>query len=164
MLVKEMTLEECYRALKGTNLGRLGCAHADQPYVVPIFFAYDGNNLDGSNIYCFSTIGLKIEWMRANPLVCLEIDDVKNSSDWMSVVVLGHYEELVDTPEYEVARRHAYDLLSERALWWEPAAVPGVHGEQSQTFSPIYYRIFIDHLSGRRGFGEPGEMQKELLL
>jgi nitroimidazol reductase NimA-like FMN-containing flavoprotein (pyridoxamine 5'-phosphate oxidase superfamily) len=127
---------------------------------VPIFFAYDGTHLYGSNIYCFSTMGLKIEWMRANPLVCLEIDDVKNPSDWMSVVVLGRYQELVDTAEFQVARRHAYDLLSERALWWEPAAVPGVHGEHGQTFSPVYYRIFIDHLSGRRGVAEPREMQK----
>jgi nitroimidazol reductase NimA-like FMN-containing flavoprotein (pyridoxamine 5'-phosphate oxidase superfamily) len=159
MLVKEMTLEECYRALKSTRLGRLGCAHADQPYVVPIFFAYDGAHLYSSNIYCFSTIGLKIEWMRTNPLVCLEIDDVKNASDWMSVVVLGHYQELLDTAEYQVTRRHAYDLLSERALWWEPAAVPGGHGDHEQSFSLIY-RIFIDHLSGRRGVAEPGEKQK----
>lgn len=160
MLVKEMTLEECYRALKSANLGRLACAHADQPYVVPIFFAYDGKHLYGSNIYCFSTIGLKIEWMRANPLVCLEIDDLKNACDWMSVVVLGHYQELLDTAEYEVTRRHAYELLSERALWWEPAAVPGAHGEQRQSFSPIYYRIFIDHLTGRQGLPDQEKSQR----
>jgi nitroimidazol reductase NimA-like FMN-containing flavoprotein (pyridoxamine 5'-phosphate oxidase superfamily) len=151
MLVREMTLEECYRALKNNHLGRLGCAHEDQPYVVPIFFAYDGAHLYGSNIYVLSTIGLKIEWMRANPLVCLEIDDVKAPSDWLSVVVLGHYQELLETPEYEITRRHAYDLLSEHAQWWEPAAaVAEGHGEQIEPFSPIYYRIFIDHLSGRQ--------------
>ena len=150
MLVEEMSLEECYKALKSSNFGRLACAHEDQPYVVPISFAYDGVHLYGSNIYCFSTIGLKIEWMRANPLVCLEIDEVKSACEWMSVVVLGHYQELLDTAEYEVTRRHAYDLLSKRALWWEPAAVPGGHGIQ-KSFSPIYYRIFIDHLTGRRG-------------
>lgn len=160
MLVKEMTLEECYRALKSTNFGRLGCAHEDQPYVVPIFFAYDGTHLYGSNIYCFSTIGLKIEWMRANPLVCLEIDDVKDACDWMSVVVLGHYQELLDTAEYEVTRRHAYELLSERALWWEPAAVPGAHGEQRHSFSPIYYRVFIDHLTGHQGLPDQERSQR----
>lgn len=151
MLVKEMTLEECYRALKSNHLGRLGCAHNDQPYVVPIFFAYDGAHLYGSNIYALSTIGLKIEWMRANPLVCLEIDNVKTPRDWLSVVVRGHYQELPDTPEYEITRRHAYDLLSGHAQWWEPAsAVAAGHGEQAESFSPIYYRIFIDHLSGRQ--------------
>lgn len=164
MLVKEMSLEECYRALKRTNFGRLACAQGGQPYVVPIFFVYDGTHMYGSNIYCLSTIGLKIEWMRTNPLVCLEIDDVKNPFDWMSVVVLGHYQELLDTAEYEVARRHAYDLLlSKRALWWEPAAVPGVHGERHQSFSPIYYRIFIDHLAGRQGLPEEKESQRSSL-
>ena len=152
MHVKEMTLEECYRALKTAHLGRLGCAHDNQPYVVPIFFAYDGTHLYGSNIYLLSMFGLKIEWMRANPRVCLEIDNVKNSHDWMSVVVVGRYQELLDTPEYEVTRRHAYDLLSEHASWWEPAAaVAAEHADQSASFIPIYYRIFIDHLSGRLG-------------
>lgn len=151
MLVKEMTLEECYRVLKDNHLARLGCAHNNQPYVVPIFFAYDGTHLYGSNIYVFSTIGLKIEWMRANPLVCLEVDNVKNPRDWLSVVVLGHYQELLDTAEHEITRRHAYALLSEHAQWWEPAAaVAAGHGEQIEPFSPVYYRIFIDHLSGRQ--------------
>jgi nitroimidazol reductase NimA-like FMN-containing flavoprotein (pyridoxamine 5'-phosphate oxidase superfamily) len=151
MLVKEMTLEECYLVLKDNHLARLGCAHNNQPYVVPIFFAYDGTHLYGSNIYVFSTIGLKIEWMRANPLVCLEIDNVKNPRDWLSVVVLGHYQELLDTAEQEITRRHAYALLSEHAQWWEPAAaVAAGHGEQIEPFSPVYYRIFIDHLSGRQ--------------
>jgi nitroimidazol reductase NimA-like FMN-containing flavoprotein (pyridoxamine 5'-phosphate oxidase superfamily) len=100
-------------------------------------------------------MGQKIDWMRANPLLCLEIDDVKNQWDWMSIVILGHYQELPDDPEHEVARRHAYELLRKRAIWWEPAAVTVAHSEEHAPLSPIYYRIFIDHMTGRRGLPEP---------
>ena len=35
----------------------------DQPYIVPIYFSYDGKHL-----YGVTTLGQKIEWMRSNPL------------------------------------------------------------------------------------------------
>jgi nitroimidazol reductase NimA-like FMN-containing flavoprotein (pyridoxamine 5'-phosphate oxidase superfamily) len=151
MQIEEMTLKECYQALAHYNFGRLGCARNNQPYIVPIFFAFHGGSLYGSNVYCFSRMGQKIDWMRGNPLVCLEIDDVKSQWDWMSVVVLGRFEELTDTAEHEVARRHAYELLSKRRVWWEPASLNVRQTEQHYGVNPIYYRISIDQLTGRRG-------------
>jgi len=66
-----------------TNLGRLACARHDQPYIVPIHFDFDA---DGDSIYSFSTLGQKIDWMRANPKVCLEVDDIADKSNWTTVV------------------------------------------------------------------------------
>ena len=160
MLIKEMTVTECYHALAHLNFARLGCSLNNQPYITPIFFAFDGEHLYGSDIYCFSKMGQKIAWMRSNPLVCVEIDEVKSQWDWMSIVILGHYEELTDTLEHEGARRHAYELLRERAVWWEPAAVSVAHSEEHEGLSPIYYRIFIDELTGRRGMPEPQKIPR----
>ncbi len=70
MLIHEMTEDECRAALERVSFGRLACAHKDQPCVLPIYFSYDGKHL-----YRFGTLGQKIEWMRCNPLVCLEIDE-----------------------------------------------------------------------------------------
>jgi nitroimidazol reductase NimA-like FMN-containing flavoprotein (pyridoxamine 5'-phosphate oxidase superfamily) len=156
MRIREMTLSECYAALKGASIGRLACAHEGQPYIVPIFFVYDGAHLYGSCIYFFSTIGLKIDWMRSNPLVCLEVDDLKSPTDWTSVLVFGHYQELPETSEFELTRHHAHELLSKRASWWEPGAVRGVHGDGIEVLpSPIYFRIVIHHVTGRQGM--PGQ-------
>src|SRR4029078_8159149 len=94
MLICEMTEEECRQALERLSFGRLGCARDNQPYVVPIYFAYDGRH-----VYAFSTPGQKIDWMSSNPLVCLETDERKSQDQWVSVVVSGRYEELPDTPE-----------------------------------------------------------------
>ena len=41
MEINEMTGEECSAFLERASLGRLGCSYENQPYVVPIHFAYD---------------------------------------------------------------------------------------------------------------------------
>ena len=90
------------------GFGRLGCARDNQPYVVPIYFAYEPDHL-----YGFSTFGRKIEWMRANPRVCVEVEEVASHFSWVSVILNGRYQELPDTPECSSERQHAYPLLRE---------------------------------------------------
>ena len=62
MLIGEMSVAECRGALEQARFGRLACARDNQPYVVPFYFASDGDYL-----YAFSKLGRKIEWMRDNP-------------------------------------------------------------------------------------------------
>jgi uncharacterized protein len=145
MLIQEMTIAECRDALAHANVARLVCEMDDQPYAVPVYLAYDDDYLFG-----FATMGLKIDCMRANPLVCVEIDDIKRQNQWMSVVVFGRYEELPDTLEYEPMRSHALQLLKKRTMWWEPACVAVEHRGVEKTFSPIFYRIHIDRMTGHR--------------
>jgi nitroimidazol reductase NimA-like FMN-containing flavoprotein (pyridoxamine 5'-phosphate oxidase superfamily) len=149
MLIHEMTEDECRTALERVSFGRLACARDNQPYVLPIYFSYDGKHL-----YGFSTLGQEIDWMRSNPLVCLEIDERTSHHQWMSVVVSGRYEELPDTPEFEYDRGQAWEVLQKRAMWWEPAYVATEHREQ---FTPIFYRIHIKQMTGRRATPDPVE-------
>ena len=67
------------------------------------------------------------------------------------MIVLGKYEELPDTPEYEAHRKRAHDLLQRRPVWWEPGYVKIVLDEKTRPIEPIYFRIHIDQISGRRG-------------
>jgi nitroimidazol reductase NimA-like FMN-containing flavoprotein (pyridoxamine 5'-phosphate oxidase superfamily) len=145
MLIDEMTIEECRDALSQASLARLACEMDGQPYVVPVYLAYDGSDLFG-----FSTMGYKIDCMRANPLVCVEIDDIKTQSQWMTVVVYGSYEELPDTPEYETLRAHAHELLQKRAMWWEPAYVSVAHRDYPKSLAPIFYSIHVNRVTGHR--------------
>ena len=98
MLIKEISTPECLDTITRASVGRLGCSFQDQPYVVPIYFAYEGEW-----IYVFSTIGKKIEWMRANPKVCVEIEEKVSDSEWISVLVNGNYEELSRATVYRGA-------------------------------------------------------------
>jgi nitroimidazol reductase NimA-like FMN-containing flavoprotein (pyridoxamine 5'-phosphate oxidase superfamily) len=149
MVIHQMTVEECHIALAQTSLARIACEWRGEPYVVPVYLLYDSNSL-----YGFATPGQKIEWMRANPRVCVEIDNVENPDRWMSVVVQGTYEELSYTPEHEGACAHAHALLSRRATWWEPASVAAGH-----PFVPIFYRIRPQRITGRRASPDPARGQ-----
>ena len=77
MVIEEMTDRECRAILAGTNLARLACALNNQPYIVPIHVDfYD------AFLYGFAMLGQKIEWMRQNPLVCLEFDEITARNQW----------------------------------------------------------------------------------
>ena len=145
MFIHEMTIDECRSALQKANVGRLACARDGQPYAVPINFAFDGTYL-----YGFTTLGQKIEWMRANPLVCVEVDEIISENQWMSIIVFGQYEELTDKPEYERARVRAHAFLQKRAIWWEPAALSQEHRDQSHSLTPIVYRLHVKKITGHR--------------
>jgi nitroimidazol reductase NimA-like FMN-containing flavoprotein (pyridoxamine 5'-phosphate oxidase superfamily) len=149
MLIHEMTADECRTALERSTFGRLACARDNQPYVLPIYFSFDGEYL-----YGVSSPGRKIEWMRSNRLVCLEIDERTSHHQWMSVVVSGRYEELPDTPEFGYERGRAWEVLQKRAVWWEPAYVAT---EQREPFVPVFYRVHIKQMTGRRATADPVE-------
>ncbi|MFL5242657.1 MAG: pyridoxamine 5'-phosphate oxidase family protein [Gemmataceae bacterium] len=95
MVIREMSREECFKVLAGTRLVRLGCAHENQPYVVPVYLAY--HEASGC-LYGFTTPGQKVEWMRANPLVCVEVDEITANDQWVTIIAMGRYEELPKTP------------------------------------------------------------------
>ncbi len=145
MFIHEMSENECRNALKRASFGRLACAHDNRPYVIPTYFASEGYYLYGC-----STLGQKIKWMRANPYVCLEIDELTSHDEWMSVIVFGRYEELPDKLEHKVARARALELLQRRRLWWEPAYVSASHRDLPHSTTPISYRIHIDKMTGHR--------------
>jgi nitroimidazol reductase NimA-like FMN-containing flavoprotein (pyridoxamine 5'-phosphate oxidase superfamily) len=66
MTIHELTAAECEAFLGHAAVGRLGCSHGGQPYVVPVS-VYFGR--EERCLYGFSTVGTKIEWMRENPKV-----------------------------------------------------------------------------------------------
>ncbi len=99
MQIRELSAEECVGILKGTNLGRLACVRQNRPYIVPVYYDYYEDAL-----YSFATLGKKIQWMRTNPLVCVEVDEIVDRFNWTTVVVKGKYEELTKASAHEAAR------------------------------------------------------------
>jgi uncharacterized protein len=144
MVILALTNDECIKALTRLGFGRLACSHDNQPYIVPIYFAYHERYL-----YSFATLGQKIEWMRANPLVCVEVDEIVNHHNWISVVVQGHYEELRNAPGWMGQRILAHELLRQRAMWWEPGDIRIAQLAAADAI-PIYYRIHVNRMAGRR--------------
>jgi nitroimidazol reductase NimA-like FMN-containing flavoprotein (pyridoxamine 5'-phosphate oxidase superfamily) len=94
MRIYEVSPGECEEILLRSDLGRLACAREDQPYIVPIHFSFDATR---KCLYAFSTVGQKIHWMRQNPKVCVEVDDIADKNHRTTVLAFGRYEELDDS-------------------------------------------------------------------
>lgn len=143
MVIKTMDAEACRKMLAETGFGRLACARDNQPYVVPVYFACEGDN-----IYGLSVDGKKIKWMRANPKVCLEVDAVKGQFDWKSVIVTGRYHELKEGPEFSAERAAAERLLQQRYMAFQ-APYQILQRREPQASGPaIFYCIRIEEISG----------------
>ena len=98
MRIDELNETECREILSRAAMARLGCSLNDQPYVIPVGIACEDDS-----IYVFSTLGQKIKWMRSNPKVCVQVDEIRGQSDWVSVIANGEFQELPE-PQFEDER------------------------------------------------------------
>jgi nitroimidazol reductase NimA-like FMN-containing flavoprotein (pyridoxamine 5'-phosphate oxidase superfamily) len=134
---RELSRDEIEEFLRGQRIARLGC-HADgTTYVVPLVYAYE----DGA-VVAVTTEGRKTAMLRANPRVCVEVDeyDADGKGSWRSVIAYGRYEELAGE-----AIESALAVLRERfARTAGRAADPRPLGPDV-----VVLRIALDELSGR---------------
>ena len=144
MVIKEMSEQQCLEVLSRAQVARLGCSHEDQPYIVPLQVAYADRF-----VYVLSTYGQKIEWMRENPKVCLEVEEGKSGTDWASVIVYGTYQELTQ-PRYNEERELAKSLLEKHNRWWLTAFAERQAKTDEQLIDPIFFRVEIGSVSGLR--------------
>lgn len=154
MLIRTMKETEINEFLGQASLGRIACEFEGQPYISDAYFAAERGFL-----YSFSTVGQKIRWMRANPRVCVQFEEIRSPQEWATVIVQGVYEELTKTPEHEMQRTRAYTLLQKRAMWWEPAAARSDHVEGA--VEPVYFRIRMGCTTGRCGVLEEHQVTRE---
>ncbi len=173
MMIREMSREECLRTLAAARLAKLASAHENQPYVVPVYLSYREHSTGESYLYGFTTLGQKVLWMRANPLVCVEVDNVTAYDQWITVIATGRYKELPAPPPSDIAPgrlpeqsnnrpdeldaeardNQAWQTLSPHPMWQEPGTTAWTsrpHHDPAQPLIPIYYRIKIDHVTGHQ--------------
>ena len=145
MRIISMSQQECSELLERVSIGRLACALDNQPYAVPVGFSYERPH----HIYVFSTLGKKIEWMRQNPKVCLQADEVGNRSNWDSVIVTGTYVELRE-PQYAAQRQHAIERLGEFSQWWKTPLAQRREGTSDLAIETVFFRIDVSEMTGLR--------------
>jgi len=150
MWIEDLTDEECDAVLERAKVARLATCADNRPYVVPISITYER---DGSTrfLYSFANLGQKVRWMRQNPFVCAEVEELVDQRHWTTVVVEGRFEELDPVQHRDEANR-AYDLLHHRSDWWLPGAA---RTSSTDLYRPVVYRIRIDAISGRRAARGP---------
>lgn len=100
--VEEMSNGQIKEVLERIVYGHLGMSRGIHPHVVPIHFAFDD-----PHIYIYTTEGKKTEILKANPEICLQVEEVKSDKDWSSVIVTGEAVKLKDKKE----REHALEFI-----------------------------------------------------
>ena len=146
-MLGELPTREIERLLETELVARIGCHVAGRTYVVPVSYVYSDGALLG---HC--TTGLKLDMLRKNPQVCIEVDQVDDLTNWRSVIAWGWFEEL-DGDEAE----NALNLLMARLM---PFTVIGTtppaqrlasatHGSAIAGRSYFVYRIRLSEKTGR---------------
>ena len=142
----KLSAEEIEEVLNHQIIGRIGC-HADGlTYVVPVSFAYDG-----VYVYVRTFEGLKLEMMRKNAQVCLQVDILENMANWKSVIAWGEFEELPDVKE----RNKALQKLIDRTLPMISSQTAHLSAQwpfpehNIEKIEGIVFRIRLDRKTGR---------------
>ncbi len=149
MIIRDIPNVQCIALISANRLACLACSHADRPYLVPISYAYAE-----SCAYAFTMPGRKLETMRINSNVALLVEEKGDGRNWRSVVAEGRFEELPDRIGFKRQRDHAWSLLSPHAAWWEPGASKPVTAPLSDHSEHVFFRIHIEHMSGREALEE----------
>ena len=106
-------------------------------------FLYDAEHY---SLHAMSMLGQKVQWMRENPKVCVEVEDIKDKNQWTTILVFGRYQELDRSPAHREARARAEQGFLARQQSWLPAAA---HVPSRQHEHMVVYSILIDQLTGR---------------
>ena len=147
-MIGKLTYEQMDEVLQENTIGRIGCNDGDKTYIVPVNYVYDGKF-----IIAHSFEGMKIEMMRKNKHVCFEVDEIKDITNWRSVIAWGEYQELT----HERDRYAAMKLFTDRMLHLKTSKAPTtpaitaqrVHPDLNENKRPVIYRIVIIHKTGR---------------
>ncbi len=88
----ELTREEALEVLESAPVGHLGMILGGDPYVTPMSYVVDGDHI------LFRTMpGQKLNALRENPRVCMEVSLYEDGSgEWVSVIVKGSAREVDD--------------------------------------------------------------------
>jgi uncharacterized protein len=139
--VEDMSPADMHALLRRESFCHLGCAHEGRPYVLPMNYAYDGKEL-----YFFTTQGMKTQFIDANPKVCLQVEEVQDSSHWRSVMVIGVAERLTKADDTQ----RAMQAITER----NPTLTPAISATQVDSLGRAVdialYRITPEIIDGRQ--------------
>lgn len=105
-MIHTLSPEATDAVLLQNYIGHLACCEDNTPYVVPITYYFDQPS---NSIISYTAEGRKVEILRNNPKVCIEVSEVTNLSEWRSVIINGTFEELTGMDAMESIR-----LLSTR--------------------------------------------------
>lgn len=139
--IRALDRDECLTLLTRQTVGRVAFAFHDRVDIQPIHYRYAQGFLYGR-----TSEGAKLETLAHNRWVAFEVDEVRGTFDWTSVVVRGAFYRLdlasaVPKERDEAARAAALldSVVPNTLALGDPAP-----------FRTVLFRIHVDEVTGRR--------------
>lgn len=139
--IDEMSSQEIYELLRKMGYGHLGFTHEGKPYVMPMHYY-----LEGEEIYMFTTEGMKTHDIDASPEICLQVEEIVNDPlHWRSVIVSGQAKRLTEQPEI----LRIWQLIKEINPTLSPALNRTWIDSWGRAEVVAIYRVYPSEMSGR---------------
>ncbi|MDQ3817415.1 MAG: pyridoxamine 5'-phosphate oxidase family protein [Acidobacteriota bacterium] len=139
--VEDIPLGEMKAILQRVRFGHLGCARDGRPYVLPMHYVYDSEDL-----YFFTTEGMKTHFIDANDEVCFQVEEIDDPAHWRSVMFTGRAERLTRPDEIE----RAMQLITKS----NPTLTPAISRTQVDAWGRaeeiVLYRVRPEIIDGRK--------------
>ena len=146
VVFRDLSRDEIEAIISRNNVGRIAFAFHDRVDIQPIHYVYERGWLYGR-----TSKGEKIATLQHNQWVAFEIDEIKDTFDWRSVVMHGSFWRLhpLGSPRAEEVWAKAAELVSR--------IVPGsLTDKDPVAFRQILFRIAISDVRGREAQHKPG--------
>ncbi len=149
VMIKSLRTKEGIRLLRDNYIGRLAFISQGNPYVVPITYYYDETS---NSILGYSAEGHKMNAMRENRSVSLEVDEISSVNNWRSILAHGVFEELQGSEAKFLLHRFAQGvkniiLRKEKII---PQSISEFSSKLNSPKTPIVFRIRIVEITGKQ--------------
>lgn len=141
--------EEYLKILNDNYIARLAYIANSTPYIVPITYYF---NEKENIIISYSNEGHKINAMRLNPSVSIQIDEIESLEKWKTLLLIGEFEELNGSEAKMYLHsfsKNVKKILAEKETK-NPEVINSFSSKLSSGTIPIIYRIKIQEVFGRK--------------
>ncbi len=146
VVFRDLRRDEIEEIISRNKVGRIAFAFHDRVDIQPIHYVYERGWLYGR-----TSEGEKIATLQHNQWVAFEIDEIKDTFDWRSVVIHGSFWRIhpLGSPRAEEVWAKAAELVNK--------LVPGALTEQDPVgFRQILFRIAVGDVRGREAQRKSG--------
>lgn len=145
VVFRDLHRDEIEEIIARNKVGRIAFAFHDRVDIQPIHYVYERGWLYGR-----TSEGEKIATLHHNQWVAFEIDEIKDTFDWRSVVVHGSFWRI-----HPLGSPHAEEIWA-KAAELVARIVPGALTEQDPVgFRQILFRIAVSDVRGREAQRKP---------
>ncbi len=148
-MVTNLDEKESINLLTNNYIGQLAYIYKDRPFVVPITYYFDGKDIF---VVGYSTEGHKTMAMRKNNKVSLQVSEIKDIDNWVSILAHGLFEEITGSD----AKRYLHDFTTKIKaiiLKKEDKELNFIQDFSCKTDTkelPVVFKITVDEITGKK--------------